>query len=95
MHSLTSIYQIYHETSTVFPFYYVLVALFILAFRLVNKNDRMFEEVLLKEKGVDAEFVGHPIIENVRTTMTRDEAMKEFSLDSTRKTPSSIHHESW
>ena len=44
-----------------------------------------FEEVLLKEKGVDAEFVGHPFIETVRTTMTRDEAMKEFSLDSTRK----------
>ena len=44
-----------------------------------------FEEVLLKEKGVDAEFVGHPFIETVRTTMSRDEAMKEFSLDSTRK----------
>jgi len=44
-----------------------------------------FEEVLLKKEGVDAEFVGHPFIETVRTTMTRDEAMKEFSLDSTRK----------
>ena len=44
-----------------------------------------FEENLLKEKGVDAEFVGHPFIETVRTTMTRAEAMREFSLDSTRK----------
>ena len=53
--------------------------------------DRMFvifpfEEVLLKKEGVDAEFVGHPFIETVKTSMTRDEAMKEFSLDSSRKT---------
>jgi len=44
-----------------------------------------FEEALLKGQGVDAEFVGHPFIETVRTTMSRDEAMKEFSLDSKRK----------
>ena len=45
-----------------------------------------FEEVLLKKEGVDAEFVGHPFIETVKTSMTRDEAMKEFSLNSTKKT---------
>ena len=45
-----------------------------------------FEEVLLKKGGVDAEFVGHPFIETVKTSMTRDEAMKEFSLDPTRQT---------
>jgi len=41
---------------------------------------------LLKKGGVDAEFVGHPFIETVKTSMTRDEAMKEFSLDPTRQT---------
>tara|TARA_B100000378_G_scaffold114727_1_gene92056 strand:- start:730 stop:1902 length:1173 start_codon:yes stop_codon:yes gene_type:complete len=45
-----------------------------------------FEEALLKKEGVDAEFVGHPFIETVKTSMTRDEAVKEFSLDSARKT---------
>jgi len=45
-----------------------------------------FEEFLLKKEGVDAEFVGHPFIETVRTSMTRDEAMKKFSLDLKRKT---------
>ena len=44
-----------------------------------------FEEALLKKEGVDAEFVGHPFIETVKTSMTRDEAVKEFSLDSARK----------
>ena len=45
-----------------------------------------FEEALLKKEGVNAEFVGHPFIETVKTSMTRDEAMKEFSLNSTKKT---------
>ncbi|MBT3515819.1 MAG: lipid-A-disaccharide synthase [Nitrospina sp.] len=45
-----------------------------------------FEEFLLKKEGVDAEFVGHPFIETVKTSMTRDEAMKKFSLDLKRKT---------
>ncbi len=44
-----------------------------------------FEEVLLKKEGVDAEFMGHPFVETVKTSMSRDEAMSEFSLDSTRK----------
>lgn len=45
-----------------------------------------FEEVLLKKEGVDAEFVGHPFIETVKTSMTRAEAINEFSLNSTKKT---------
>ncbi len=45
-----------------------------------------FEEVLFKKEGVDAEFVGHPFIETVKTSMTRDEAMKEFSLNPTKRT---------
>ena len=45
-----------------------------------------FEEILLKKEGVNAEFVGHPFIETVKTSMTREEAMKEFSLDPNKKT---------
>ena len=44
-----------------------------------------FEETLFKEEGVNAEFVGHPFIETVKTSMTREQAMKKFSLDSNRK----------
>jgi len=44
-----------------------------------------FEEILLKKEGVDAEFIGHPFIETVKASMTREEAMKEFSLDSNKK----------
>ena len=55
--------------------------------RTVNKMFVIFpfEEVLLKKEGVDAEFMGHPFVETVKTSMSRDEAMSEFSLDSTRK----------
>ena len=45
-----------------------------------------FEEILFKEEGVNVEFVGHPFIETVKTSMTREEAMREFSLDPNRKT---------
>ena len=45
-----------------------------------------FEEVMLKKEGIDAEFVGHPFIETVKISMTREEAMKEFLLDEKRKT---------
>ena len=44
-----------------------------------------FEESLFKEEGVNAEFVGHPFVETVKTSMTREQAMKEFSLGSNRK----------
>ena len=55
--------------------------------RTVNKMFVIFpfEEDLLKKEGVDAKFMGHPFVETVRTSMSRDEAMVEFSLDSTRK----------
>ena len=45
-----------------------------------------FEETMLKKEGVNVEFVGHPFVETVKTSMTRDEAMKEFLLDSNKKT---------
>lgn len=44
-----------------------------------------FEETLFKEEGVNAEFIGHPFIESVKTSMTREQAMEEFSLDPNRK----------
>ncbi len=44
-----------------------------------------FEEVMYKEEGVDAEFVGHPFVETVKASMTREEAMQEFSLDPSKK----------
>ena len=44
-----------------------------------------FEEVLYKEEGVNAEFIGHPFIETVKTSMPKNEAMKEFSLDPNKK----------
>ena len=45
-----------------------------------------FEETMLKKEGVNVEFVGHPFVETVKTSMTREEAMKEFLLDSNKKT---------
>jgi len=45
-----------------------------------------FEETMLKKEGVNVEFVGHPFVETVKTSMTREEAMKEFFLDSNKKT---------
>ena len=45
-----------------------------------------FEETMLKKEGVNVEFVGHPFVETVKTSMTREEAMKQFLLDSNKKT---------
>ncbi|KMP11794.1 lipid-A-disaccharide synthase [Candidatus Nitromaritima sp. SCGC AAA799-A02] len=45
-----------------------------------------FEEVMYNEAGVNAEFLGHPFVETVRPTLSREEAMREFSLDPGRKT---------
>ena len=55
--------------------------------RTVNKMFVIFpfEEDLLKKEGVDAKFMGHPFVETVKTSMSRDKAMAEFSLDSSRK----------
>ena len=44
-----------------------------------------FEETMYREEGVDAEFVGHPFVETVKASMTREEAMSEFSLDPGKK----------
>jgi lipid-A-disaccharide synthase len=44
-----------------------------------------FEEEIYREAGVDAEFLGHPFIEMVRPTRTREESLVKFSLDSNIK----------
>ena len=45
-----------------------------------------FEEEMYNKEGVSAEFLGHPFVETVRPTMSREEAIQEFSLDPERKT---------
>ena len=45
-----------------------------------------FEEEMFNKEGVSAEFLGHPFVETVRPTMSREEAIQEFSLDPERKT---------
>lgn len=39
-----------------------------------------FEEELYKKHGVNAEFVGHPLIETVKPSMTKDEVRKIYGL---------------
>ncbi len=45
-----------------------------------------FEEEMYREAGVDAEFLGHPFIEMVHPTRTREESLEKFSLNSDIKT---------
>src|SRR5262249_27153772 len=40
-----------------------------------------FEEELYRKAGVDVEFVGHPLIDMVRATKSKDEFCKEAGLD--------------
>jgi lipid-A-disaccharide synthase len=44
-----------------------------------------FEEQMYRQAGVDAEFLGHPFIDMVHPTRTREESLKKFSLDSDLK----------
>ncbi|MFA6142619.1 MAG: lipid-A-disaccharide synthase [Candidatus Omnitrophota bacterium] len=39
-----------------------------------------FEEELYKTYGVDATFVGHPLLDTVKATMTKDEVLKMYDL---------------
>lgn len=45
-----------------------------------------FEEQMYRQEGVDAEFLGHPFIDMVNPTRTREESFQKFSLDSDLKT---------
>lgn len=40
-----------------------------------------FEEQIYKDAGVDVEFVGHPLIESVRATKTKEEFLRHHNLD--------------
>ena len=43
-----------------------------------------FETKFYEEHGIPVRYVGHPLVDEVRPTMTRDEAMRHFGLDSRR-----------
>jgi lipid-A-disaccharide synthase len=43
-----------------------------------------FEEQIYKDAGVDVEFVGHPLIETVRATRTKEEFCRVYALDPQR-----------
>ena len=45
-----------------------------------------FEEELYKKYGIDAEFVGHPLVDVVKVTASRDEVYKKYSLSGNKKT---------
>lgn len=44
-----------------------------------------FEEKMYLDEGVDAEFLGHPFIDMVHPTRTREESLKKFALDPHKK----------
>jgi lipid-A-disaccharide synthase len=43
-----------------------------------------FEERIYKDAGVDVEFVGHPLIDKVRSTKTKEEFYRQYKLDPKR-----------
>lgn len=45
-----------------------------------------FEEEMYREAGVDAEFLGHPFIDMVHPTRSREESLEKFSLNPDVKT---------
>jgi lipid-A-disaccharide synthase len=51
--------------------------------RLVRKMKVVFpfEVPLYREAGVDVEFVGHPLVERLRTTMSREDFFRRHGLD--------------
>jgi lipid-A-disaccharide synthase len=58
-----------------------------LLIRIVNKMfvTLPFEEKLYKKAGMDVEFVGHPFLDEVKTTMDKNKACQEFGLDRNQK----------
>lgn len=55
--------------------------------RIVNKMfvTLPFEEKLYKKAGMDVEFVGHPFLDEVKTTMDKNKAYRKFGLDKNQK----------
>jgi lipid-A-disaccharide synthase len=39
-----------------------------------------FEENYFKQKGVDTEYVGHPLLDTVKTTLTRDDFFQKYDI---------------
>ena len=56
--------------------------------RVINKMFVIlpFEEKIYRDENIDVEFVGHPFIELVQPTFSREEALREFGLISGVKT---------
>ena len=44
-----------------------------------------FEEKIYKHEGMDVEFVGHPFLDRIKTTMDKEEASKKFCLNKNQK----------
>jgi len=44
-----------------------------------------FEADMYRKEGVDAEFVGHPLLERLSSTLTKEEFFRRFNLDPARK----------
>ncbi len=45
-----------------------------------------FEESLYRTEGIDSEFVGHPLIDSVKTSRTKEETIKKYSLTKNKTT---------
>lgn len=45
-----------------------------------------FEKDLYKQHGIDVVFVGHPLIESVKTSMSKEQTIKILKLDPAKKT---------
>lgn len=70
--------------------------------KLAKLSDRLavvfpFEEPLFRKLGVQADFVGHPLLETIPGSLDREELVKHFGLDPSRRTiallPGSRHGE--
>ena len=44
-----------------------------------------FEEDYFKQKGVDTEYVGHPLLDTVQTTLSRDEFFQKYNIRSDKR----------
>ncbi|MFP4379582.1 MAG: lipid-A-disaccharide synthase [Candidatus Sumerlaeia bacterium] len=44
-----------------------------------------FEAKMLQQEGVDAEYLGHPLLDVMKLTMTRDEVFERFDFDPDKK----------
>ena len=44
-----------------------------------------FEAKMLNEEGINAEYLGHPLLDVIKLTMTKEEIIAKFNLDPTKK----------